>query len=537
MRSLKIPLKLSTSVILMVSGVIISVLLAVHSLFFNQISQLAENSFREKAFAISRTLAITPEIVQGLSDKRKAAAIQPFAERVKEQNGLLFITVTDMQGIRYSHPNASLLGKLFVGDDIFPALKGKENQAINQGTLERALRVFTPVYNSEHQQIGVVALGISLVKVQSIVNNNRQNLLWTALFGCIVGGIGTWLLVSALKRIMLGFEPHEIANLFEERNAMLQSMKEGVIAVDQQGQITLINDEAERLFKQRGPKDNMAVNAASEQWPELLHLQEVMNTGVMQRDRESHINGNILLSNTVPVRVNGEIVGAIATFRDKTEVSQLLERLSGMSTYADALRTQAHEFKNKLHVILGMLHLKHYQELERYILNTAQNYQDAIGSLIRMIKSPEIAGFLLGKMNRARDLGITLQLTEESFLPYTDDVETTNVIITALGNVLENAFDALSGYSARTITVSFDFLDGMLHCTVSDDGPGIEPDIIDKIFQRGFSTKGNGRGIGLHLAKLSIQAHGGNIDVKSERGIYTRFYLTLPYLTDEVNHD
>ncbi|MBS2694283.1 Spo0B domain-containing protein, partial [Salmonella enterica subsp. enterica serovar 1,4,[5],12:i:-] len=87
-------------------------------------------------------------------------------------------------------------------------------------------------------------------------------------------------------------------------------------------------------------------------------------------------NGSELLTNTVPVIVNGQVTGAIATFRDKTEVSRLLQRLSGMAHYADALRVQSHEFMNKLHVILGMLHMKAYQQLENYIINTASNYQE-----------------------------------------------------------------------------------------------------------------------------------------------------------------
>ncbi len=546
----KAPLKLSLSVMLMVGSVIISVLLVVHTLFFKQISQLAENNIRDKTFAIARTLALTPILVDGLTGKGDPAAIQSLAQRVTEEGDLLFVVVTDMDGIRYSHPNTTLIGKHFVGDDILPALQGQENTAINQGTLARALRVFTPVYDRQHHQIGVVSIGTSLVTVQAIVNHSRWNLLWTALVGALLGGLGTWLLVRALKRIMLGFEPYEISHLFEERDAMLQSIKEGVIAVDADGRITLINDEAKRLFRQHGNprllqpgaygqewttlqtlQDDIDHGAAGNpvNWPTQLHLSDVMQSGVARRDEEIHINGGVLLSNTVPVNVNGEIIGAIATFRDKTEVSRLLERLSGMSTYADALRVQSHEFMNKLHVILGMLHLKNYQELEGYILKTANNYQHEIGLIIRIVKSPVIAGFLLGKINRARDLGITLTLTEDSWLPDTDDGETTAAMITVLGNLIENAVESLAGQENPEITVSFHFRNEMLHCTVSDDGPGIAPEVREKIYQRGFSTKGSGRGIGLYLARQSVEKLGGWLEFESEPGVYTQFYVTFPY--------
>ncbi len=529
MGKLKAPLKLSTSVMLMVLGVIVSVLVVVHLLFFNQISELAENNVRQKAFAIGRTLALTPEIIQGLSGQGDPGLIQKIAEAARQHDDLFFVVITDMNRRRYSHPNASLLGKIFVGDDILPALQGRESQAINVGTLGRALRIFTPVYDNAQHQIGVITIGISLAAVQTIVNNSHWSLLWTALIGSAVGGLGTWLLVNALKRIMLGFEPHEIARLFEERNAMLQSVKEGIIAVNANAQITLINDEAKRLFRQHGPWENLLLDAASKYWPAQLYLQDVLDTGRPQRDRESHINGSVLLTNTVPVIVNDRIVGAIATFRDKTEMSQLLARLSGMSTYADTLRVQSHEFMNKLHVILGMLHLKSYQALETYILKTASNYQNEVGALIRMVKSPVIAGFLLGKINRARDLDISLTITDDSWLPDTDDNETTTCLITVLGNLIENAMDALSGYDNGTITVSFHFHDDMLHCTASDDGPGIGPDVQDHIYRRGFSTKGSGRGIGLYLAKQGVEKLGGGIEFESEPGVFTQFTITLPY--------
>jgi two-component system sensor histidine kinase DcuS len=98
-------------------------------------------------------------------------------------------------------------------------------------------------------------------------------------------------------------------------------------------------------------------------------------------------------------------MGAITTFRDKTEISQLLQRLDGMVSYLDVLRSHSHEFMNKLHVILGLLHMKHYAKLEEYVLQTANAWQNDVGTLQRNVKSPVVAGFLLGKINRARERG------------------------------------------------------------------------------------------------------------------------------------
>ncbi|MDX5629339.1 MULTISPECIES: sensor histidine kinase [unclassified Brenneria] len=538
MNKKKTPLKLGTSVFLMVSAVIGAVLLVVYALLFFRINQLSEDHLREKAFAIARTFASSSLVVNDLKGLGNPDAIQDAAERISLSNQLLFITVTDMDTIRHTHPERERIGEHFAGRDIYPALLGMENSSISRGTLDPALRVFTPVFDENHQQVGVVALGIALTSVQKVINENRWMIPWTILAGALVGWLGTLILVKILKRIMLGFEPFEISNLFEQRNAMLKQIKEGVIAVDSNANITVINDEAIRLFRQGGSQSpEQTAESISQHWLDRLHLKQVLEKGIPRRDEEINVHGHLLLTNTVPVFVEGDMIGAIVTFRDKTEISQLLQRLSGMSYYADALRAQSHEFMNKLHVILGMLHLKYYSQLEAYILKTANNYQAEIGSIIRKVKSPVIAGFLLGKINRARDLGITLSIGEDSLLPDTDDVDATNELITVLGNLIENAMDAIDGQENCEISVSFHHQDGRLHFTVGDDGPGILPENQEHIYEQGFSTKGSGRGIGLYLTRQSLEKIGGNIDFESEPEVYTQFFVNIPYQARPFDHD
>ncbi|WP_097742617.1 two-component system response regulator DcuR [Escherichia coli] len=413
----KRPMKLSTTVILMVSAVLFSVLLVVHLIYFSQISDMTRDGLANKALAVARTLADSPEIRQGLQKKPQESGIQAIAEAVRKRNDLLFIVVTDMQSLRYSHPEAQRIGQPFKGDDILKALNGEENVAINRGFLAQALRVFTPIYDENHKQIGVVAIGLELSRVTQQINDSRWSIIWSVLFGMLVGLIGTCILVKVLKKILFGLEPYEISTLFEQRQAMLQSIKEGVVAVDDRGEVTLINDAAQELLNYRKSQDDEKLSTLSHSWSQVVDVSEVLRDGTPRRDEEITIKDRLLLINTVPVRSNGVIIGAISTFRDKTEVRKLMQRLDGLVNYADALRERSHEFMNKLHVILGLLHLKSYKQLEDYILKTANNYQEEIGSLLGKIKSPVIAGFLISKINRATDLGHTLILNSESQLP------------------------------------------------------------------------------------------------------------------------
>ncbi|HCO6706234.1 TPA: two-component system sensor histidine kinase DcuS [Escherichia coli] len=485
----KRPMKLSTTVILMVSAVLFSVLLVVHLIYFSQISDMTRDGLANKALAVARTLADSPEIRQGLQKKPQESGIQAIAEAVRKRNDLLFIVVTDMQSLRYSHPEAQRIGQPFKGDDILKALNGEENVAINRGFLAQALRVFTPIYDENHKQI----------------------------------------------EILFGLEPYEISTLFEQRQAMLQSIKEGVVAVDDRGEVTLINDAAQELLNYRKSQDDEKLSTLSHSWSQVVDVSEVLRDGTPRRDEEITIKDRLLLINTVPVRSNGVIIGAISTFRDKTEVRKLMQRLDGLVNYADALRERSHEFMNKLHVILGLLHLKSYKQLEDYILKTANNYQEEIGSLLGKIKSPVIAGFLISKINRATDLGHTLILNSESQLPDSGSEDQVTTLITTLGNLIENALEALGPEPGGEISVTLHYRHGWLHCEVNDDGPGIAPDKIDHIFDKGVSTKGSERGVGLALVKQQVENLGGSIAVESEPGIFTQFFVQIPWDGERSN--
>jgi two-component system sensor histidine kinase DcuS len=333
-----------------------------------------------------------------------------------------------------------------------------------------------------------------------------------------------WGLVRVLKRILFGLEPYEISALFEQRQAMLQSLREGVLAVDIHGRVTMINHAAREILLL--PSGKQTENTSE---PLLASLREVSKTGVARQDQEISCNGRLLLCNMVPVKSQNRVIGAISTFRDKTEISQLMQRIDGMVNYVDALRSHTHEFMNKLHVILGLLHMKRYDKLEEYIIQTAHNYQTDIGTIQSKVKSPVVAGFLLGKINRAKEAGVTLTLADESLIPDTASEEQVAVLITALGNLIENALDAMAGQQEGEIGLLLHYQNGWLSCEVSDDGPGIDPTQLEAIFTKGFSTKGENRGVGLFLARQQIQNLGGDITVESEPGVFTQFFVHIPW--------
>ncbi|MCL6602626.1 MAG: DcuS/MalK family sensor histidine kinase [Paenibacillus sp.] len=515
----------------MVCSVVTLVLLLLYVIFRNQIIPQTRHNLEDKAITIARTIAMIPLVSEGLIQGR-SEEIQAYTTKITRRNDIMFVVVIDMNSIRYSHPDVSFVGKPFSGGGQHIALRGEESVSEGEGSLGKSVRAFVPVYDGRGRQVGIVVVGLSLERVHRIIQQNEWTIIVILLSGALLGGFGAMVLARRIKQMMLWLEPSEISKLLEERSAMLQSTREGILAIDDNADITLINLEAERLLRKAGCKGEALRQPVTDYWP-ALRLENMLTTGEAKLDEEIDLNGTTLLANSLPIWVNGAIVGAIVTFRDKTEISQLVERLSGVSLYAEALRGQAHEFMNKLHVIMGMTHMGLYEDLQHYISGTVNNYQNEIGSITRHIKDPVMAGFLLGKLSRAREAGVQLILAEDSYLPQAEGSEIIHELITIVGNLLDNAMDALNGQEHKEIHLAFRYHLARLICTVSDNGSGIPESLRQKVFEQGFSTKGENRGIGLYLVLRSVNKLNGHLEILASDGRGTRFLVEVPYVTED----
>ncbi|MEK5030977.1 DcuS/MalK family sensor histidine kinase [Paenibacillus sp. FSL R7-0302] len=521
-------LRLQTAITLMTCGIVVLVLLIVYVMFGMRFSEEARASLENKAITIARTVSRTPGVVDGLLAESDSGSIQRYATDISAINDVQFVVVMDMRGIRRSHPDPKLIGKHFMGGDEADALHGKETISVAEGSLGYSVRAFSPIYAADGKQVGAVAVGISLGSVRSAVQQNR----WIIYSGILVGGLmgifGAILLARKIKRMMFGMEPGEIAKLLEERSAMLQSTKEGILAVDKESRITLVNAEARRLMNSVGLSQDPVGKQAGQFWP-LLRMEKVLDTGEALQDKEVEQSGITLLVNVVPVRVNGIIEGAIATFRDKTEISILMERLSGISLYAEALRAQTHEFMNKLHVIMGLNTMRRYDRLEEYLTDIVQSIQTEADSVVRLVKDPVMVGFLLGKLSRIREADVRLVIRDDGLLPEAADHEVARELVTIAGNLLDNALEALQGADNKQIEMGFRHKDNLLTLKVSDNGTGISAENGDHLFEQGYSTKGGDRGVGLYLVRRSVDKLGGTITYDSLEGEGTEFTVQIPY--------
>lgn len=507
---------------------VVGIVLLVTSLLVSRsIADEVKGGMGRQAISIARIVAHSPIIIEGLTGKRDISQIQQYANEIKTLANVQFIVVLDMSGIRKSHPLPRMVGLHLVGGDEVEAMKGKEYLSEAVGTMGYSLRAFTPVYGPDGQQVGVVLVGILMKYVQDAVQKAQMVLFVAMVVGLGIGILGALYLAKNIKSTLYGLEPEIIAKQLEERSVMLQSVREAIIAIDHTGIITLLNEESKRILLLSGITADPLGRQVTEFVPN-MHLMEIVQTGKMELNQEQDLFGISVLVNRVPLIVNGTIVGAIATFRDKTEAKLLAEELTGVRDYVDALRAQSHEFMNQLHVILGMVQLENYDLLASYIHRIANEHKAEVTHVGRRIRNPVLAGFILSKLSLAREKHIMIQLDDDSFLPQTPNEELTHELVTIIGNLLENAFEAVLNSPKMEVRLFIGYNAGLLSIEVIDTGLGINPDVADHIFDMGVSTKSTERGIGLHLVKISLERLNGKIRY-NRLNDQTIFQVLIPY--------
>ncbi|WP_346355846.1 DcuS/MalK family sensor histidine kinase [Azotosporobacter soli] len=525
---MKKSLDLQSKIILLGCSVVAIALLVCNLLVSQLVADEKENDLWRQTVSVARMVAKAPVVVQSLSHSDDDGEIQAYASQSMVDTNVQFITVFDMEGKRRSHPNPELIGQRIAGGDEKESLLGKEYRSIAQGTLGYSLRAFTPVIDAEGRQIGVVLVGLLMDDVKVATRRMQVLLLVASLLGLAVGITGAVMLARNIKKTLFGLEPEEIASMLEERNGILQSVREGIIAIGSDGRITLINEEAKRLLSLYGVAGEPVGQPVNRFVPN-SRLLEVVRTGMTELNQEQDFCGVSVLTNRVPLLVEGKIVGAIASFKDKTEINQLAEELTGVREYMEALRSQSHEFMNQFHVVLGLVRLESYELLADYVNKVVKEHRTEVDFVRRRIKDTVMAGFILSKLSAAREKDVVMRLAEESWLPKLKPDTVVHELVTIIGNLLENAFDAVKDAAEKEVELSIRLVEDGLSILVRDTGTGIPFELGAAIFQRGVSGKGPERGIGLYLVKRSLERLHGVLDYDSAPEDGTEFRIIIPY--------
>ncbi|MFB5663291.1 DcuS/MalK family sensor histidine kinase [Alteribacillus sp. HJP-4] len=522
------PIKLQTWITLLVCVVLIVALSATGVLIGRDTAEKTRNAQTEKTMDISLAVSRAPIVTEGLAQTIPSARIQEYTKEVQRDTRVEYIVVMDMNGIRQSHPVEERIGQYFVGDDEGPAFDGESYSSIAEGTLGESLRSFVPITDSEGEQLGVVATGILLDQVESAVFDSQRVIYIGSSIGLMVGVIGAVLLARRIRKTLYNLEPHEIARLLQEREAMLDSVREGIVAIDGEGKIVVANDAALSFFRKVGIMKNPIGEEIQTMLPD-SRLKNVLLREEAEYDQEQKLNGMDILVSRVPVISEGQVVGAIATFRDKSELQSLVEQLTGAKHYAETLRIQTHEFMNKLHVISAMVFTESYQELDEYIKHLSSTYQKEIGSVSKIIKDPVLAGYFLRKFHLLEENDVRVTLNGDHPLPILEHTEKMDHLITVIGNLINNAYEAIQHQEEKHIKMTLNYINNQLVLEIKDNGPGLTKKEQEHLFEKGTSTKGENRGYGMYLTDKALGVLGGELTVSSEPHKGTSFKVTIPY--------
>lgn len=522
-------LSLRRKIIALASGLVLLSILAGATLLVYGVGSAVEKELGQRVMSVARAVAQVDGVKQALENPAAPFEIQPIAERMRLATGVEYIVVIDMNRVRRSHPVQDRIGRRFEGGDEGLALAEQAYVTPAFGVNGPSVRAFMPIMDSTgRHQVGVAVVGMLVPSIPTLLMTYHLQ-LGLALVGALgVGVLGAWLLAGGIKRQMFDMEPREIARLLEERVSAFSSITEGLIAIDRQNRITLMNDECRRILD-LPPNADVIGRDIYEVVP-FSRLPEVIRTEQGVRNQQMLFGRHVILTSRLPIYVKGKIVGALATFRDRTEFHHLAEELTGVTNFVDAVRAQNHESMNKLHTIAGMIQMKKYNQALDFIFSITEQQQELSRFLARSIKDYRVSGLILGKVTRSRELAIELVIDRQSRLDEIPVPLEVNDLVLIIGNLLENAMDAVGTVplGARRVHCLVRGGRNGLEIRVEDNGCGL-PDGVPstRIFDQGYSTKGINRGIGLALVRQIVDFAGGQIQVESVPG-NTVFRIWLP---------
>lgn len=515
------PLTLQQRMSILVTILVIFMLGLIGMLFSNSIAHILEDQIGKRALRVAQTVSQIPEIRHKLVMGDPDGRIQTVAERIRVLTGAEFVVVGDREGKRYSHPKPDRLGKFMVGGDNAPALEeGKSYISKAVGTLGPSIRGKTPVFDDAGNIAGIVSVGYLIEDVQGIIRGHQRRFYPYIGLLLVVGILGSVIIAGHFKRAILGLEPEEIAGLFTERSAILESIREGIIAIDTGRTITMAN-QASLWNLGLDSADKITGRKIEEIFP-YTGMRDVLRNGRPILDRELTIGDREMIFNMVPILHGEKIMGVVATFRLKDEIDLLARELSHVREYSEMLRTQTHEYSNKLHTLAGLVQIGASREALDLVARETSGYQNLIHFLSSAVPDPVLAAIVLGKYNRAQEMKVRLSVDEDSSLSDIPQGISHDKIITILGNLLDNALEATLEVDDRDCEVHLSMTDlgNDIIIEVEDSGPGIEEGSEDRIFEHGVSTKNRPHGgVGLYLVKQALENLGGHITIgESELG-------------------
>ncbi|HCA8537505.1 TPA: sensor histidine kinase [Klebsiella pneumoniae] len=488
----------------------------------------------QRALIQAMQISAMPELVEAVQ-KRDLARIKALIDPMRSFSDATYITVGDASGQRLYHVNPDEIGKSMEGGDSDEALiNAKSYVSVRKGSLGSSLRGKSPIQDATGKVIGIVSVGYTIEQLENWLSLQISSLLIPMAIMLLLLLFCARRFSLHIKKQMLNMEPQQLSQLLIQQSVLFESVFEGLIAIDSDYKITAINQTARRLLNLSQPEPTLIGKRISS-----VISQEVFFYDAPQTNKKDEIvtfNQIKVIANRMAVILNNEPQGWVISFRSKDDINTLSLQLSQVQQYADNLRAVQHEHRNLISTIAGLLFLKRYNQALELIQQQSESHQKVIDFIARNFQDNHLAGLLIGKYYRAKELGLELIFDPACFVDRLPTALSHNEWISIVGNLLDNAYNASlrqpQGSKQIECLINSDGQEVIIE--IADQGCGIDEALRDRIFERGVtSSASKDHGIGLWLVRSYVEQAGGSIVVENNIPFGTIFTLYIPLTRDE----
>ncbi|EMK2610685.1 sensor histidine kinase DpiB [Citrobacter freundii] len=525
-RSLAFPLR----IFLLILVVSVFIIAALAQYFTASFEDYLAAHVRDMAMNQAKIIASNDSIITAVKhrDYKRLATI---ADKLQSGTDFDYVVIGDTNSIRLYHPNPEKIGYPMQFTKPGALEKGESYFITGKGSIGMAMRAKTPIFDDDGKIIGVVSIGYLISKIDSWRSDFLLPMAGVFILLLLVLMLLSWFFAAHIRRQMLGMEPKQIARVVRQQEALFSSVYEGLIAVDPDGYITAINRSARKMLGLSSPGRKWLGKPVSEVvQPADFFTQQIAEK---RQDAMVNFNGLSVIANREAIRSGDELLGAIISFRSKDEIATLNAQLTQIKQYVESLRTLRHEHLNWMSTINGLLQMKEYDKVLAMVQGESQAQQQLIDSLRGAFADRQVAGLLFGKVQRARELGLTMTIVPGSQLHQLPEGLDSTEFAAIVGNLLDNAFEASlrtqQGNNVVELYLSDEGDDVIIE--VADQGCGVPEALREKIFEQGVSTRTDEpgeHGIGLYLIASYVRRCDGVITLEDNSPCGTLFSLFLP---------
>ncbi|MFI7542635.1 ATP-binding protein [Actinoplanes sp. NPDC049599] len=484
----------------------------------------AHDAAVEEVSAVAEAIARSPMVVDAVRGPDPTALLQPYAEATRIATGTDFVVVMAPDRTRWTHPARELIGQRFAGS-VAGALAGGTVVEQYKGSLGESVRTVVPVRAADGTIVALVSVGITTEAINRKLLGQAPAVGLATLAALLLAAAGAWLLSRRLRRQTHGLGPAEMTRMYEYYDAVLHAVREGLVVVDRDGRVALINDEGRRLL---GIAEDTPVDRRVEELGLPAEAAELLSSRRTTVDEPVAAGARVLVASQRETRFAGRALGTVLTLRDHTELRALTGELDSVRGLTQALQAQAHEAANRLHTVLTLIELGRPDEAIRLATAELAQAQQLTDQVVGAVAEPALAALLLGKSAQAGERGV--ELTVDPGSRVTGEPLPSRDLLTVVGNLVDNALEAVAAAPPpRRVRVLVREQDGAVLVRVTDTGPGMTPEQAAAAFRRGWTTKtGPGHGVGLALVRQVADRYGGSYEVTPAEGGGAVLTVRLP---------